>query len=156
MDSDKKYTIVGKVFEGLEITKLIVEKPDGKHVQATIDKVKELTKNHHINNARLVKDYTDGSVLLDIRGGYSGLKTYSPLYPAKTEPTIELKARLFKEGKCIGYKVVTDKGQVCMVSLEKIWERAYEGDVKGVKAEFLNDTKVLHGDIIEGLPKYSK
>jgi hypothetical protein len=144
------FEVVGKVFDKLEIVHLIVRNSNGEESEITMDRAIKAAGNHQLNNARLIKNIADGTYVLDVRGGYSGLKTYPP---KSNYGLIELKARLINNGKCIGYKAMQQSGKSVMISLEKTWNLAYEGCIDGVKAEFLNNVKVLKGDIIDELPK---
>lgn len=136
---ENSYKIVKKQFTGIDISDLVIENKEGKHKLISKQDAIKLARGNKIENAKAILDTDSGEYLIDIENGLSSLETISK----GNSLTLELKARLIVDNKCVGYKAEDIKGKTYTLSIEKVWELAEQGSVKGIQAKIINNKKSL-------------
>lgn len=137
MSEEAKYEIVDIHLDGLVISKFtLLELGSNKRATASYNDVITLARNNKIKNASAFLDITSGSYLLNVDGGVNNL-------PVHKTVDLTLTSRIISNNKCIGYKAKDISGRTFTISIEKIWELASIGCVKGVTAQINNGRKVL-------------
>ena len=137
---DASYTIKEKIFKGLEVYGFMIENIDTKEVKPIkmSDTVK-LARNNKITNAKAILDTYKGQYILSIENGLAGIENSDRTNGIH----LTLLARLIKDKKCIGYKVIDDKGKTYKLSSEKIWELSEQGSVKGIQGKIIGNHKCI-------------
>ena len=136
---DNTYTIIQKQFNGLKIESVVIENDEGKKKLISIDDAVKLARKGAIKNAKALLDTDSGEYILAIENGLTSIENLDK----SKNLLLSLKARLIVDSKCVGYKAEDTKGKTYTLSIEKVWQLAEQGSIKGIQAKIINNKKAL-------------
>lgn len=148
---DKKYTIVDKCFDGIRLVGMTIETDEHKTQYVDKHDIMKLARNGKIKDTECILDTDTGEYVIDYK---NGLDTLDTTYKSNTMLTPL--CRMISRGKCVGYKVRDNSGKSYKLSINKIWELAFNHSIVGVRAVIIGGNKVLlsDGDMeLKNLPK---
>ena len=135
-----KYKIISKVYSGIELIGFNLMCSDGSSKTVKPDDDIKLARVGKLRGCEAILDTSTGSYVLYIDEGYDSIET-----SIKEDKVMQLSCRLMDvdTNKCIGYKAIDKTGKTYRLSINKTWELASNGLIKGIKAKVYNKHKVL-------------
>ena len=141
MSEVAKYEVVDIHLDGIIVSKFTVKEiSSDKRATVSYEDAIKLARNNKLSNAVAVLDILSGKYLLSVDNGINNL-------PVHKTVDLTLNSRLLdSSNKCVGYKAKDISGRIFTISIEKTWELASLGCVRGITAKINNGRKVLLSD----------
>lgn len=136
------FGLVGKLFSKGDITGFFIIDETGHQMLISKDKTIQLVETGSVANWRVVTDEDGEKHLIGDEITLSDL----PTMVKDNINQLTLITRITKEGKTVGFSCVDTDGTKRNYTVEKLWELAKAGKVKGVQFYKSNDSRVLLSD----------
>ena len=137
----RKYRIIKKQTDGIEIKRFIVEYiAEKKQAAINPDELINLVKAKKVESVDAYWDADNSQYILNFNGTLSSIEEYR-------SGNFELQCRIIgKDGKCIGYKARNESGKVFKITTAKAWDLANKGCIVGIAGKIISNKKCLIGD----------
>lgn len=144
--ADIKYKLLGRYMQGAQIIGFKVADTNNSVKMFKYSDVEELIQRGLVEDCAIIVDENNKYIKCN------GFRLSElPLVQSKSESDLKLSivARVFKDGKLIGYIAADGTGTEYRLSKDKVWQKARDGAFTNIAASYSNGSKILRGVGIE-------